>query len=128
MALIEYDAYKQKLRELRLLAHLAQGGQILPGGEELLVLCHLVLKLLEALLHLLGALEIVPDGSNAILQFHAGAGGTEAQDWAQMLYRMYTRWVERKGFTYKPRRWPGRPASQCPRPGFRWSRRFQSPA
>ena len=41
------------------------------------------------------------DNSNAILQFHAGAGGTEAQDWAQMLYRMYTRWVERHGFTYK---------------------------
>lgn len=41
------------------------------------------------------------DSSNAILQFHAGAGGTEAQDWAQMLYRMYTRWVERHGFTYK---------------------------
>ena len=41
------------------------------------------------------------DGSNAILTFHAGAGGTEAQDWAQMLYRMYTRWAERHGFTYK---------------------------
>ena len=41
------------------------------------------------------------DSSNAILQFHAGAGGTEAQDWAQMLYRMYTRWAERHGFTYK---------------------------
>ena len=38
------------------------------------------------------------DNSNAILQFHAGAGGTEAQDWAQMLYRMYTRWAERHGF------------------------------
>ena len=41
------------------------------------------------------------DGSNAILSFHAGAGGTEAQDWAQMLYRMYTRWAERHGFSYK---------------------------
>ena len=41
------------------------------------------------------------DVSNAILAFHAGAGGTEAQDWAQMLYRMYTRWAERHGFTYK---------------------------
>ena len=41
------------------------------------------------------------DGSNAILTFHAGAGGTEAQDWAQMLFRMYTRWAERHGFTYK---------------------------
>ena len=40
------------------------------------------------------------DASNAILTFHAGAGGTEAQDWAQMLYRMYTRWAERHGFTY----------------------------
>ena len=41
------------------------------------------------------------DGSNAILTFHAGAGGTEAQDWAQMLYRMYTRWTERHDFTYQ---------------------------
>lgn len=41
------------------------------------------------------------DSKNAILTFHAGAGGTEAQDWAQMLYRMYTRWAERHGFTYK---------------------------
>ncbi len=41
------------------------------------------------------------DNNNAILTFHAGAGGTEAQDWAQMLYRMYTRWAERRGFQYK---------------------------
>ena len=41
------------------------------------------------------------DNSTAIVSLQAGAGGTEAQDWAQMLYRMYTRWVERKGFTYK---------------------------
>ena len=41
------------------------------------------------------------DKNNAILSFHAGAGGTEAQDWCQMLYRMYTRWAERNGYTYK---------------------------
>ena len=41
------------------------------------------------------------DSLNAIVSFQAGAGGTEAQDWAQMLYRMYTRWAERHGFTYK---------------------------
>jgi peptide chain release factor 2 len=41
------------------------------------------------------------DGNNALLSFHAGAGGTEAQDWCEMLYRMYTRWAERHGFTYK---------------------------
>ena len=38
------------------------------------------------------------DANNAILTFHAGAGGTEAQDWAQMLFRMYNRWGERHGF------------------------------
>ena len=38
------------------------------------------------------------DNNNAMVTFHAGAGGTEAQDWAQMLFRMYTRWGERHGF------------------------------
>jgi peptide chain release factor 2 len=38
------------------------------------------------------------DGRNAIVSINAGAGGTEAQDWADMLFRMYSRWVERKGY------------------------------
>ncbi|WP_322184371.1 peptide chain release factor 2 [Neglectibacter caecimuris] len=38
------------------------------------------------------------DSHNAILTFHAGSGGTEAQDWAEMLFRMYNRWGERHGF------------------------------
>jgi len=41
------------------------------------------------------------DANNAIISFHPGAGGTEAQDWAQMLYRMYTRWGERHGYNVK---------------------------
>lgn len=41
------------------------------------------------------------DKNNAILTFHAGAGGTEAQDWVEMLYRMYTKWSDRHGFKYK---------------------------
>ena len=38
------------------------------------------------------------DSNDALLSMHAGAGGTEAQDWVQMLLRMYTRWAESKGF------------------------------
>ena len=41
------------------------------------------------------------DEANCMLTFHAGAGGTEAQDWAQMLFRMYNRWGERHGFNVK---------------------------
>ena len=39
------------------------------------------------------------DHSNAILTFHAGTGGTEAQDWAEMLYRMYNKWAQAHGMT-----------------------------
>ncbi len=41
------------------------------------------------------------DGSNAIMSIHPGAGGTEAQDWAQMLFRMYQHYAERRGFKFK---------------------------
>jgi peptide chain release factor 2 len=43
-------------------------------------------------------LEGEDDGKNAIVSINAGAGGTEAQDWAEMLFRMYTRWVDRRGY------------------------------
>ena len=45
------------------------------------------------------------DRNNAIVSFHPGAGGTEAQDWAQMLYRMITRWAERHDFNVKLLDW-----------------------
>jgi peptide chain release factor 2 len=41
------------------------------------------------------------DDKNAIVSINAGAGGTEAQDWAEMLFRMYSRWVERKGYAFE---------------------------
>jgi peptide chain release factor 2 len=41
------------------------------------------------------------DQNNAIMHIHAGSGGTDAQDWAEILLRMYTRWAERKGFKIK---------------------------
>ena len=45
------------------------------------------------------------DANNAIVSFHPGAGGTEAQDWASMLYRMITRWAERHKYTVKLMDW-----------------------
>jgi peptide chain release factor 2 len=41
------------------------------------------------------------DAKNAIVSINAGAGGTEAQDWAEMLFRMYSRWIERRGFKFE---------------------------
>jgi len=41
------------------------------------------------------------DKNNAIITFHPGAGGTESQDWAEMLYRMYTRWANKNGYNVK---------------------------
>ncbi len=41
------------------------------------------------------------DGNDCYLEIHAGAGGTESQDWASMLFRMYTRWAERRGFKWE---------------------------
>ena len=60
---------------------------------------------LDALREKLDALEVEMmlqgehDHNNAILTIHPGAGGTEAQDWAEMLYRMYLRWCERRGYS-----------------------------
>ncbi len=41
------------------------------------------------------------DKNNCILEIHSGAGGTEACDWANMIYRMYTRWCDKKGYKYR---------------------------
>ena len=45
--------------------------------------------------------KLYDDSKNAIISFHSGAGGTEAQDWVEMLYRMYYRWGERHGYKVK---------------------------
>ena len=65
-----------------------------PEMDELLVKCKADLEHLELGMLLNGEY----DGSNAILTLHAGAGGTEAQDWTSMLYRMFTRFAEQNGF------------------------------
>lgn len=72
-------------------------------GEEALI--HESLAKLEALkertniMRLEAMLSGEADANNCFLEIHAGAGGTEAQDWALMLARMYSRWAEKKGYT-----------------------------
>ena len=165
MALIEYDVYKQKLRDLgpeleklsaaldiesakqeaaRLEDETAQDGfwndlersqkvqmrlkqlqnkvsrqeKLISTWEDLQTLCEMGQEeddpdILEELKEEFAQLEEKVeetrmttllsgeyDANNCILTFHAGAGGTEAQDWTQMLYRMYTRWAERHDFKY----------------------------
>jgi peptide chain release factor 2 len=74
-----------------------QTGEILEAlGEQLKVLDK---KLSEA--EMTELLSEPQDKNNAILEIHAGAGGTEAQDWGEMLLRMFQRWIERKGFKAK---------------------------
>ena len=64
---------------------------LIPEGEEAV---NGVEKAIDEL-QLMTMLNGEYDANNAILTFHAGTGGTEAQDWAEMLYRMYTRWADR---------------------------------
>ena len=71
--------------------------ELLGEGEEAVAQ---VEKLVEEL-QLITMLSGEYDHNNAILTFHAGTGGTEAQDWAQMLFRMYTHWADSKGFKWK---------------------------
>ena len=53
------------------------------------------------------------DANDTFLEIHAGAGGTESQDWAEMLLRMYTRWAERKGYKARTPTATPRPRAAC---------------
>jgi peptide chain release factor 2 len=88
---------KNKVAELLQLAELAADDEESSLQEEIVAEADEILSHFEELefdLMLAGPYE----RGNAFLAVHAGAGGTEAQDWAQMLLRMYLRWAERRGF------------------------------
>ncbi|MFA6618415.1 MAG: peptide chain release factor 2 [Candidatus Neomarinimicrobiota bacterium] len=72
------------------------------GAADLKELEELVLKFVRSVndIEIEKLLSAKQDKNDAILVIHPGAGGTESHDWASMLYRMYTRWIERRGFEY----------------------------
>ena len=87
--------------DLRVLLELAQGD---PADASLLAEAGQTWTALEAELkkvELASFLSGKFDRNNAIVNLHAGSGGTESCDWTGMLFRMYTRWFEHKGFTYE---------------------------
>jgi peptide chain release factor 2 len=71
------------------------------GSSDALELEHSITKLVEDVdaFEFKTLLSGPDDHRDAIVTIHPGAGGTESQDWAEMLFRMYGRWVERKGYT-----------------------------
>ncbi len=95
--LAEFQQAKQKVEDTRALIELAEEA----GEESYEAELNEELRHLAALLENLELRNVLTDPDderNAILTINAGAGGTEAQDWAEMLLRMYLRWAERHGF------------------------------
>lgn len=84
----ELSALQKEVEEADMLQLMIDEGQY-EGAEE-------IVSKLEMVLYFSGA----HDESGAILAIHSGQGGTEAMDWTEMLFRMYTRYVERKGWKY----------------------------
>ncbi|MEI6735685.1 MAG: peptide chain release factor 2 [Actinomycetes bacterium] len=100
VALEEFDGLGSQIEDGEVLIELAR--ESLAAGDASMVseLSDTVEQITKAIesLELQSLLSGQYDECDAILEFHAGAGGTDAQDWAEMLLRMYSRWAERRGF------------------------------
>ncbi len=95
-----YDALVTRLEDAKMLTEMAIEENDESSVEEVTHEVEEITRLAEQM-RLETLLTGEYDNCNAILSFHPGAGGTEAQDWASMLYRMYTRWGEAHGYTVK---------------------------
>jgi len=93
----QFESAKEELEEAFILLDLAEEEQDLKTLKEVHAKVNTIEEELNRLeiLHLLGGQH---DHRNAIVTIHAGAGGTEAQDWAEMLLRMYLRWCENRRY------------------------------
>lgn len=92
-----FQLLEKKFEDFRVLLELSREED----GETLLEEAESELTHLETAINdieIESTLSLEEDKGNAIMTIHPGAGGTESQDWAQMLMRMYMRWAERKGF------------------------------
>ncbi|THJ22638.1 MAG: peptide chain release factor 2 [Nitrospira sp. CG24D] len=95
--LIQWREIEAKLGDLQAMLELAEEGQDTSLEQELTTELHRLETTLSTLrVEMLLSGEL--DSNNAIMAIHPGAGGTESQDWAQMLLRMYVRWAETKKF------------------------------
>ena len=92
-----YNALTEELDDILVMFELAEEGEILEGFTE--SINSLDKKIDSFRVETLLSGEY--DSNNAIIALHPGAGGTESQDWAEMLLRMYTRWAEKKGYKVK---------------------------
>ena len=93
-----YRALEQQYEDIQVMIQMGyeeNDSSLIPEIEEMLEQFKETLENMRMKLLLSGEY----DSNNAILRLNAGAGGTESCDWASMLYRMYSRWAERKGFT-----------------------------
>ncbi|HNZ83575.1 MAG TPA: peptide chain release factor 2 [Sedimentibacter sp.] len=93
----EFNSLKQQVEDIELIVELIQEEEDESHVPELLKSMDEAEEQLEDA-RIVALLSDEYDENNAILSIHAGAGGTEAQDWADMLLRMYTRWIESKGY------------------------------
>jgi peptide chain release factor 2 len=93
----QWEGFQKRLEEQALMLELAEAEEEVSVAEEIATALNTLERDL-ARAELARMLSGPDDEKNAILTIHAGAGGTESQDWADMLVRMYLRWAERKGF------------------------------
>ncbi|WP_243135804.1 peptide chain release factor 2 [Acetobacterium tundrae] len=93
----QYNALAESLDDVLVMLELVEEGEQLEGFAE--AINELSEKLDRFRVETLLSGEY--DSNNAIISLHPGAGGTESQDWAEMLLRMYTRWAEKKGYKVK---------------------------
>lgn len=93
----EISGLENSMEELELMVEMAEEAEDEELAKEAEALTEKLSSSLEDL-RLRTLLNGKYDRNNAIISVHAGSGGTDAQDWAEMLFRMYTRWCEKKGY------------------------------